>query len=719
MQRDKQHQTIDIQTVNAIALSVRSLAMDAVQAANSGHPGLPMGLAELGALIYGEILDYSVNEPHWPDRDRFVLSAGHGSMLLYSLLHLAGYNLPLEQIKRFRQIGSITPGHPERGLTEGIETTTGPLGQGISNAVGMAIAEQFLAARFNTSEHTIVDHYTYVIASDGDMMEGVASEASSLAGHLRLGKLIVFYDDNKISIEGRTELAFSEDVEARFRAYGWHTLSGSAYDVHTILDMVARAQREVSRPTLIRLTSIIGKGSPHKADTAAVHGAALGEAEVLETRRKLGLGDDEEFFIHPVAAKWFARRRAKQKERSARWNTMFTTWSRANPRLRSLWDDFHAAPDVEKIAPPTYNVGDQLATREASGAMLQAVTTALPNIIGGSADLAPSNNTALPAHGDFSADDRSGRTLHFGVREHGMGAICNGIAAHGGLQPFCATFLVFTDYMRPSIRMAALMGLPVIYIMTHDSIYLGEDGPTHQPIEHYAALRAIPNTQVLRPGDAEESVEAWKMALETSSGPTLLLLTRQKLEVYAKPADWRTQIRNGAYTVHEAAGAPRTPPEIVLVATGSEVNLALKACQQSKRRVRVVSVISRERFQRQPLELHHQLLPPQARVIVVEAGIAQGWEHFVAHPNDLMVLSDFGASGPASQIAKHFSFDVERLLQIIERRESQQSDQPVTTSSDKPANSKPNGKATSGSSGKASGKTNSKPAAHSASTPKN
>ena len=645
MQLDKPHETMDAATADAIALSVRSLAMDAVQAANSGHPGLPMGLAELGALLYGEILDYSVDEPHWADRDRCVLSAGHGSMLLYALLHLAGYSLPLEQIKRFRQVGSITPGHPERGLTEGVEVTTGPLGQGISNAVGMAIAERFLAARFNTSEHTIVDHYTYVIASDGDMMEGVASEAASLAGHLGLGKLIVFYDDNKISIEGRTNLSFSEDVAARFRAYKWHTLSGDAYNLDAIRSLVSQAQQEQGRPTLIRLTSIIGKGSPNKADSAAVHGAALGAEEVLETRRELGLGDDDAFFIDPRARKWFERRRAEQQERCARWHRTFAAWSKANPELRPLWDDFHAAAQTKRIESPAYKVGDALATRVASGAMLQAVAAALPNLIGGSADLAPSNNTAMPDYGDFSADNPGGRTLHFGVREHGMGAICNGIAAHGGLQPFCATFLVFTDYMRPSIRLAALMGLPVIYVMTHDSIYLGEDGPTHQPIEHYAALRAIPNTQVLRPGDAEETTEAWKIALETNSGPTLLLLTRQKLKVYAKPADWRAQIRSGAYIVHEAAGAPQTPPEIVVLASGSEVNLALEACARSTKRVRVVSVPSRETFLRQPRQRQQSLVPPGARTLVVEAGVAQGWEHFVDDRADLMALSDFGASG--------------------------------------------------------------------------
>ncbi len=651
--------------LEAIALSVRSLSMDAVQAANSGHPGMPMGMAELGAVLYAEILSHYPHDPGWPNRDRLVLSAGHGSMFLYSLLHLSGYDVSIDDLKRFRQVGSKTPGHPEYGHTPGVETTTGPLGQGVSNAVGMAIAESMLGEYFNTRKHTIIDHYTYAIAGDGCMMEGITSEASSLAGHLGLGKLIVFYDDNGISIEGSTELAFTEDVGARFEAYGWQVLAGDAYDPKEIERLVERAKEETSRPTLIKLKSVIGKGSPNKAGSHEVHGAALGEDEVLATRRALGLGDDDAFFIHPDAAEFLENRLEKLKREHDEWQEQFVEWAEANPELKQKWDKHFSDGTslLQRVELPEFAIGDKVATRKASGQVLQALAEVVPNLVGGSADLAPSNNTAMPEYGSFTRSRRDGRTLHFGVREHAMGAICNGLSLHGGFRPFCATFLVFTDYMRPAMRLAALMKQPVIYIMTHDSIFLGEDGPTHQPIEQLAAMRAIPNMTVLRPGDAQETAEAWLMAMENAQGPTLLALTRQNLTVYNKAdASWTRTLRRGAYIVQDSDG----PPEVVVVATGSEVPLALEAAAASKRKVRVVSMISRELFLRQDREFRESIVPAAVRTVVAELGVAQGWEGFVRDRDDLFVLSDFGASGPGADVAEHFGFTRQRLSALID-----------------------------------------------------
>lgn len=656
---------MNTKALEAIALSVRSLSMDAVQAANSGHPGMPMGVAELGALLYGEILSHYPGDPSWPNRDRFVLSAGHGSMLLYSLLHLSGYDVSLEDLKRFRQVGSKTPGHPEYGHTPGVETTTGPLGQGVANAVGMAIAESMLAELFNTRKHPVIDHYTYALAGDGCMMEGITSEACSLAGHLGLGKLIVFYDSNRISIEGSTDLAFTEDVGKRFEAYGWQVLEGDAYDGKQIERLVEQAQEERSKPTLIRLASVIGKGSPNKAGSADCHGAALGDQEVLATRRALGLGDNDAFFVHPAAGEFFENRLEKLKREHDEWQELFVDWAEANPELKQKWDRHFSdgSSQLQRAELPEFAVGDKVATRQASGKTLQALAKVVPNLVGGSADLAPSNNTALPDYGSFSSENRSGRTLHFGVREHAMGAICNGISLHGGFRPFCATFLVFTDYMRPAMRLAALMRQPVIYIMTHDSIFLGEDGPTHQPVEQLAAMRCIPNMTVLRPGDAQETTEAWLMAMENSRGPTLLSLTRQGLPVYEKKdSAWNKSMRKGAYIVHDSDGAP----DVVVVATGSEVTLALEAAESSSKNVRVVSMISRELFALQDAAFRESVIPSGVRTIVAELGVAQGWEGFVRDPADLFVLSDFGASGPGPEVAEHFGFTRARLTGLID-----------------------------------------------------
>ncbi len=652
--------------VDAIALSVRSLSMDAVQAANSGHPGLPMGCAELGALLYGEILSYNPNDPDWPNRDRFILSAGHGSMLLYSLLHLAGYDLPLEELKAFRQIGSKTPGHPEYGHTVGVETTTGPLGQGVSNAVGFAIAERMSAGIYNTAEHTVIDHLTYVLAGDGDMMEGLSSEACSLAGHLGLGRLILFYDDNDISIDGSTDITFTENVGKRFEAYGWHVQSADGYDAPAISAAVEAARKVGDKPSLIVLRTVIGKGSPNKAGTSGVHGSPLGEEEIGLTRKNLGLGPDDAFFIHPDASAYFTQHREALVRQYDEWKKQFSAWRAKNPVLAARWDAARA-PGAEQVAAvmlPDYPLGETVATRKASGKVLNAVADVMPSLVGGSADLAGSNITAMPQHGVFGSDTPAGRTINFGVREHAMGAICNGLALYGGFRPFCSTFLVFSDYLRPSIRLAALMGLPVIYVFTHDSIFVGEDGPTHQPIEHNAALRTIPGLDVLRPADAQETAQAWLMAAERDDGPSALILTRQNLLTFEKAdPNWKQTARRGAYIARECDGQP----EVVLVATGSEVTLALEAAANSSKRIRVVSMISVDRFRDQDAAFRDEILPPSARIIAVEVGVSLGWDGIASGPENVFALDRFGASGPAAAVAEELGYTAGALLTLIER----------------------------------------------------
>jgi len=692
---------MDIDALKASALSVRALSMDAVQAANSGHPGLPLGCAELGSLLYGEVLKHFPSLPDWVDRDRFVLSAGHGSMLLYSLLHLSGYDLTKEELTKFRQVGSLTPGHPEYGLTAGVETTTGPLGAGFSNAVGMAIAETMLAEKFNTDAHTIVDHFTYTLAGDGCMMEGITSEAASLAGHLGLGKLIALYDSNGISIEGKTSLAFSEDVAARFEAYGWQVLKGDAYDFDQVQGLIQKAQKDTSKPSLIVLTSVIGKGSPNKAGTHGVHGAPLGEDEIKAARAELGIPADEDFYIHPKAKEYFASKQSLWREQFEEWNETFKAWANENPKLKALWDQFmHNSASgsafsgqsssggvvprkstAAEIEYPEYEVGFKEATRKVSGAILQKLAAAVPNIVGGSADLAPSNNSELKEYGHYQRDSRDGRNLHFGVREHAMGGITNGIALHGGLRPYAATFLVFSDYMRPAVRLASLMKLPVVFIYTHDSIYIGEDGPTHQPIEQLASLRAIPGLTVLRPADAQETVEAWKMAMENREGPTALILTRQKLTTFEK-ADpkWPESMRKGAYIVKEADGAGNAgsetgsgagsesgaakPPEVVILSTGSEVEMALKAAELSSKRIRVVSVSDLRTLNCMDPAERERILPASSRVVVAEAGVSSGWGLYVTSAKDLFTINRFGESGVGSEVAAHLEFTAEQLAKL-------------------------------------------------------
>ena len=656
---------MDKKSVDAIALSVRSLAMDAVQKANSGHPGMPMGLAELGALLFGEVLKHNPREPDWIDRDRFVLSAGHGSIFLYSLLHLSGYGITLEDLQNFRQLGSVTAGHPEYGLAPGIETTTGPLGQGFANAVGMAVAEKILGARFNTEKHTIIDHYTYAIAGDGCMMEGVASEAASLAGHLGLDKLIVFYDSNQISIEGSTDLAFTEDVAGRFRAYQWHVQEGDAYDSDNIQSMVGKAKEATDRPSLIVVASTIGKGSPNMAGSHKTHGAPLGEDEVKATRKALGIPEDHAFFIHPDAKAYFKDQQKVRDSAFSSWKREFGEWSEANGELYREWQKYFGEVDFKDLEYPDFKVGEKVATRSAGGKVLNAIAKGMPNLVGGAADLAPSTNTELADMGHFQRGSYDGRNFHFGVREHGMGAIVNGMALHGGLRPYCSTFFVFTDYMRPPIRLAAMMKLPVIYVFTHDSIFLGEDGPTHQPVEHLAAVRAIPGLTVLRPADAQETAMAWKIAVQNSSGPTALVLTRQSIEVFPKQDKrWRENIQRGAYIVRDSGA----DPDVVVVATGSEVSLALEAVQSlDNPQIRVVSMISRELFFDQSEGIRESILPRGAKRLVLEAGVSFGWEGVSGVDGSIIAIDRFGESGPGAQVSKHLGFGVDHVVEEIKK----------------------------------------------------
>ncbi|MDR0582885.1 MAG: transketolase [Treponema sp.] len=655
---------MNITALEKTALSVRALSIDAIQKANSGHPGLPLGAAELGAILYGELLRHDPSDPAWADRDRFILSAGHGSMFLYSLLHLSGYrDITLDDIKSFRQIGSRAAGHPEYGMAAGIEATSGPLGQGISMAVGFAVAETMLAARFNTGAHKIVDHYTYVLAGDGCLMEGVSAEASSFAGHQGLGKLIVFYDSNKITIDGSTDLAFTEDAAKRYEAYGWQILRGSMYDFGEIAELTARAKAESGKPSLVILTSIIGKGAPNKQNTAGIHGAPLGDEEVAAARAHLGIPGD--FYIAPEARDYFRAKQAEWKKIRADWQALFDAWSRENPEKRREWDQFHSGRAVP-AALPSYRAGEKIATRSAGNKALTAVAEANANIVGGAADLKSPNAVGLPAEaGTWTKQNRAGRYIHFGIREFAMAAICNGISLHGGFRPFCATFMVFSDYLRPALRLSALMKQPVIYVLTHDSVFVGEDGPTHQPIEHLASLRIMPDLRTLRPADAEETAEAWAMAMERGSGPTALILSRQNLTVFPKAdPNWKQNLRVGAYIVRQTGDGT---PDAVIIATGSEVGLALEAAEKAgDKKLRVVSMISKELFESQPAGVRNAIVPPGTRAIVCEAGVHSGWERW-AKPEDILSIDRFGESGPAAKTAEHLGFTADALLKIISR----------------------------------------------------
>jgi len=651
--------------LDAVALSIRLLTIDAIQKANSGHPGLPLGCAEVGALLFGAIMSHYPQDPNWVNRDRFVLSAGHGSMLLYSLLHLCGYDLSLDDIRNFRQLGSKTTGHPELGQTPGVETTTGPLGQGFANAVGLAIAERMLAARFNTTKYSIINHYTYVLASDGDLMEGVCGEAASLAGHLGLGKLIVFYDSNGITIDGATRLSFSENVLKRFEAFNWQTLACNAYDMDRILNLVKEAQNEGAKPTLILLDSIIGKGSASMAGCRQVHGAPLGEEEIRKTKRNLGVPEDDNFHVEPEARRYFQERQLFWKGEYETWENTFSCWKKENPERFQLWQQYFGSAKRGLKQKPyiDFQIGQRIATRAANGRVLSKLAKRIPNLVGGSADLLIPNFIEVKNFDPFTARTPEGRWLYYGVREHAMGAIANGISLHGGLRTFCATFLVFSDYMRPAIRLAALMKQPVIFVFTHDSILSGEDGPTHQPIEHIASLRLIPNLLVLRPGDAQETEIAWRMCLQHISGPTALILTRQAVEVYQKQDNnWRETIKKGAYIMKECEGTP----QLVIVATGSEVKLALDAANlATNKRIRVVSMLSRELFLRQEQAFQELILPKDGNRMVVEAGVASGWERIFVDRPAILSLETFGVSAPGDVAAQALGMDIKAVMEMI------------------------------------------------------
>ena len=657
---------MDTRSLEKVALSARVLAMDAIQEANSGHPGLPLGCAELGAFLYGQALKHDPADPAWIDRDRFVLSAGHGSMFLYAHLHLAGYGIDLGDIRTFRKIGSKCAGHPEFGLAPGVETTTGPLGQGLATAVGMAVAESMLAARFNSAKRRVVDHFTYVLAGDGCLEEGVSAEASSLAGHLKLGKLIVFYDSNRITIDGSTELTFTEDTGKRYEAYGWQVLNGDMYDFAGLERLVAQAKAEGGRPSLIILKSVIGKGSPGKQGSAGVHGSPLGDEEIVKTKAAIGAPAGEKYWVDPAAYAFYERHRTELAKGHAAWKAEYAAWKAEEPALAAEFEDYLAGRSRKPLDLPAFAMGEKVATRNASGKCLAAVTASWTNLVGGSADLTGPNVTAFPGGSAYGPANRVGRYLHFGIREFGMAAVANGIALHGGMRAFVATFLVFADYLRPALRLAALMKQPVVYVLTHDSVFIGEDGPTHQPVEHLASLRAIPNVRVLRPADAEETGVAWRMAMERGDGPTVIALSRQNLPVFEKAdPEWPLSMGLGAYVVKNTEASPDT----VVVATGSEVSMALAAVDKlggpaACAGIRVVSMPSRELFLAQPKAVRDVIMPPGARVVVAEAGIAMGWEG-IARAEDILCIERFGESGPGDDVARHLGFTVDALVRLI------------------------------------------------------
>jgi transketolase len=655
--------------------SLRVLAMDAVEQANSGHPGTPMALAPVAYLLWTRHLKHNPRHPDWPDRDRFVLSCGHASMLLYGLLHLTGYDLSLDDIRQFRQWGSRTPGHPERGHAPGVETTTGPLGQGLANAVGMAMAERFLAGAFNRPDAALVDHRTWVLASDGDLMEGVASEAASLAGHLKLGKLTVIYDDNHITIDGRTDLAFSESVGARFEAYGWRVLRvEDGNDLAAIDAALAQAAVGTERPTLIVLRTIIADPAPTKRDTSGAHGAPLGAEEIRKTKAILGW-PEEPFFVPEAAREDMGRAVGRGADAEGAWESVRGKYAVAHPADAVRFSQMMAGelPAGWDAGLPSFGVDAKaVETRKASHAALKTLATKLPNLVGGSADLAGSTGTTLDAGGEFGPGT-TGQTVHWGIREHAMAAALNGMAAHGGLRVFGSTFLVFSDYMKPAIRLAALMGLPVIYIGTHDSIGVGEDGPTHQPVEHLAMLRAIPNLVVFRPGDANETVEAWRAAILRREGPTLLALTRQKLPVLDRSnLGAAAGVQRGGYVLYDPPGAPQA----VLLATGSELSVALDAARQLGTegvRARVVSLPSWELFAAQPAEYREAVLPAALRARVsVEAGTSFGWHRWLGEAGEAVSLDHFGASAPGERLFAEFGFTAAHVADTVRRVISRQ-----------------------------------------------
>lgn len=653
----------DLELKKLAANTIRILAAEGVQKANSGHPGMPMGMADVATILWTEFLKHNPDDPQWINRDRFVLSAGHGSMLIYSLLHLSGYDCTMDDLKSFRQWGSRTAGHPEYGHLPGVETTTGPLGQGFGNGVGMAIASKMLSARFG---ERLFDNYIYAICGDGDLMEGVSSEAASIAGHLKLGNIIYFYDDNGITIEGHTDLTFSEDVGKRFESYGWHVLRADAYNHDAIRKAIVAAQNEKEKPTLIITKSVIGFGSPNKLNTHEVHGSPLGKEELIATKKNLNWPEDKEFYVPDEVAKLFASRKNELKKIYSGWMNEFEQWKKSNPDKSELFDKY-----INQVLPE--NLEEELlaaapkepnATRTLSSKVIQKIAQLVPNFIGGSADLSPSTNTMMNGFDSIASGKFSGRNFHFGIREHAMGAILNGITLYGGFKAFGATFFVFSDYMRPTIRLAAIMQIPVIYVFTHDSIFVGEDGPTHQPVEHLAALRSIPNSTVFRPADGVETAMAWAFALGHKSGPVSLILTRQKIEAFERDSDFKpSDVLNGAYVVSKEASSKL---DLIIAASGSEVPVAADAKKLlPELSVRVVSIPSREVFEKQPEEFKKKLFPPNVPVVVIEAATMTGWGDTFRQRLLTIGMEGFGASGPYKTLAEKFGFTGAQVAEKI------------------------------------------------------
>jgi transketolase len=660
-------------SVDQLAINtIRTLAIDAIEKANSGHPGMPMGAAPMAHVLWSRFMKVNPRNPHWIDRDRFVLSAGHGSMLLYAMLHLMKYDVSLEDIHNFRQWGSKTPGHPEYGHTPGVDATTGPLGQGIAMAVGMAMAEKHLAATYNREGFDIINHYTYVICGDGDLMEGVSGEASSLAGRLGLGKLIVLYDSNDISLDGELSRSFTENVAQRYQAYGWQYLRvEDGNDLAAIEAAIAEAKQDLERPTLIEVKTTIGYGSPNKGGTAASHGAPLGKDEVKLVKANYQWPHEAEFHVPEEVSAYYAKLAEAGEKREADWRDRFAEYAKAYPELAAQFQTAvsNQLPEGWDQELPAYEAGAKLATRAASGNAINALAKRIPYLIGGSADLAHSNNTLIKGAGDFLPGSYEGRNIWFGVREFAMGAALNGMALHGGLKVYGGTFFVFSDYLRPAIRLSALMKQPVIYVFTHDSIAVGEDGPTHEPVEHLASLRAMPGLTVLRPADAAETNEAWKYAVSRTDEPVALVLTRQNLPVLAETLEKAAEgVTKGAYVL---ADAPDGNPQLILLATGSEVSLCMQARDVLAQRgiqARVVSMPSWELFERQPKEYRDAVIPPAVKArLAVEMASSLGWERYVGDGGSILAIDQFGASAPGERIMKEYGFTVDNVVAEAEK----------------------------------------------------
>ena len=663
---------IDDNLLKRCANIVRGLSMDAVQEANSGHPGLPMGMADAAVALWSNVISFDPLDPNWYNRDRFVLSAGHGSMLLYALLHLSGYDIDINSIKNFRQLNSITPGHPEFGHTPGVDTTSGPLGQGLANAVGMAMAERWLAARFNKPEYNLFDHYTYVIAGDGCLMEGISHEACSFAGHNRLGRLIVLWDNNSITIDGSTDISTSDDVLNRFRSYGWHTAEADGHSTKSVIASIRDSQKNDEKPSLISCRTVIGYGSPNRSGKSKAHGEPLGVDEVRLTKNSLGLPDSEKFYIDLESIVPLQEAASRGSESNKKWKIMLSEYEQDYPEdaselRRSLDNDFSISFD--DVSSGFLEI-ESIATRAASGKVLEAIVPSMPNMIGGSADLTGSNNTFVEGQEVFDPDNFGGSYVNYGVREHAMGSIMNGLSLHGGIIPYGGTFLVFSDYMRPAIRLAAMMGIQVVYVFTHDSIGVGEDGPTHQPVEHLMSLRTIPGLTVIRPADAMETKEAWKVALENANGPTALLLTRQKLKVLNSKCYKGLQntydVNKGAYVIRDS----KEDPEVIIMGSGSEVHIALEAATILEGKgidVRVVSFPSFDLFDKQNEQYKNSVLNAEAvRRVAIEAGVSMGWHRFVGDQGRIIAIDRYGASAPAEQVYEMLGLTVTNVVSTVE-----------------------------------------------------